>query len=422
MELGIIGTSVWQQNLPLIEKLTIDRETRAGELKQLKSLLGLSELLYVATCNRVEFIYVAPEPDTNGSLLHRLLDFFFSGGRDISFFPNDFYCYRGKEAVNHLFRTTASLESLVIGETQITGQLSDARAWSVENGLCGSVLDTLAKESMGVAKRVRRETEIGRGAVSMASLAVTTLRSELSDRKNPRIALVGSGTMTVKCASHLKRGNECELIFVSRTKANAEELVAKHGGEARCLDEFQKNPGQIDAIVSATAAKGVVFDADFLAKCDGLEEPVVCVDLAIPRDFSEAFDDSPQAVLVDIAELRVREQRNMRKRFTEVGRAGEIIEEEVERYFAERIEISLKPIFHRSYQESVAMAEQAFADLFNNRLTVLSEEERQAVLRLVNRVIGHTCFQPAKALSDQLADGGDRLLSQDVFVSARESA
>ena len=127
-------------------------------------------------------------------------------------------------------------------------------------------------------------------------------------------------------------------------------------------------------------------------------------------------------VVVDIAALRAREQRNLRKRFVKVGNAGEIVEEEVDRFFAERIEVSLKPIFRQSYQESVAMAEEAFTDLFNSRITVLSQEERQTVLRLVNRLIGHTCFQPAKALSDKLADRAEYLLSDRVIVAPGESA
>jgi len=422
MEIGVIGTSVWQQNLPLIEKLTIDREVRAQELERLKALLGLQELLYLATCNRVEFIYVRSKADTSGSMLHRLLDFFFSNGHDISFFPNDFYSYRGKDAVNHLFRTAASLESLVVGETQITGQLSDARTWSTENGLSGPVLDMVARESLRVAKRVRRETEIGSGAVSMASLAIDALRLELSDRENPRIALVGTGTMTVKCAAHLRQGKACELIFVSRTESKAAILADRFGGESRSLDEFLNDSGQLDGIVTATAARGAVFDGDFLWKLTDIQKPLTCVDLAVPRDFSEEFDASDKTVVIDIAALRAREQRNLRKRFVKVGLASEIVEEEVDRFFAGRIEVSLKPIFRQSYQESVAMAEEAFTELFNSRLTGLSQDERQTVLRLVNRLIGHTCFQPAKALSDQLADRAEYLLSDDVIVASRESA
>ena len=256
----------------------------------------------------------------------------------------------------------------------------------------------------------------------MASLAINALRLELFDRENPRIALVGTGTMTVKCAAHLRQGKACELIFVSRTESKAAILANRFDGESRSLDEFLNDPGRLDGIVTATAARGTVFGGDFLSRIDDIQAPLICIDLAVPRDFSEEFDASDMTVVVDIAALRTREQRNLRKRFVKVGNAGEIVEEEVDRFFAERIEVSLKPIFRQSYQESVAMAEEAFTDLFNSRITVLSQEERQTVLRLVTRLIGHTCFQPAKALSDQLADRAEYLLSDDVIVASRESA
>ena len=135
MEFGIIGTSIWQQNMPLLEKLTLDRETKIEQLQQLKEVLGIDELIYLSTCNRVEFFYANEESNDRGNLLHRLIDFFFADGSDMNFFPNDFYNYTGKEAITHLFRTVSSLESLVVGETQITGQFKDAFQEAFDNKL-----------------------------------------------------------------------------------------------------------------------------------------------------------------------------------------------------------------------------------------------------------------------------------------------
>ncbi len=422
MAIGIIGTSVWQQNLPLIEKLTIDREIREIEVQRLKQKLGLTELIYLATCNRVEFIYVQNEQVNTQNPLHPLLDFFFSNGNDISFFPNDFYHYTGKEAVSHLYRTVSSLESLVIGETQITGQFSDAWNWAKEIGLSGPTLNNLAGDTLRVAKRVRRETEIGRGAVSMASLAMNALNTQLKDCEHPRIALTGSGPMTVKCAQYLKKQISCDLIFVNRTVSKAEALADRFDGEIISLESFIENPGKVDAIVTATAARDAIFDCTFLDRLLSNNKHVVCIDLAIPRDFCDAFADSENISLVDIAELRIREQRNLRKRFVKVNRANEIVAEEVEKDYANRIETTLKPIFKQSYQESLAMAKNAFSDLFEKRVTSLDEKDKEAVMNLVAKVLGHSSFQPAKLLSDHLADRAELLLSEDVIASIKESA
>jgi len=126
--------------------------------------------------------------------------------------------------------------------------------------------------------------------------------------------------------------------------------------------------------------------------------------------------------LVDIDELRASEQRNLRNRFVKVSRANEIVAEEVEKDYANKIEISLKPIFRQSYQESLAMAEHAFTDLFDKRITSLTEDDRKAVMNLVAKLLGHSSFQPAKMLSDHLADRAELLLSEDIIASIRESA
>lgn len=421
MEAGIIGTSIWQQNLPLIERMTIDKGIRAKELGRLKERLGLSELLYLATCNRVEFVYVRGENSDRGNLLHRLLDFFFQDGRQIAFFPNDFYHYTGRDAIRHLFRTVCSLESLVVGETQVAGQFMDAAEEARRIGLSGSRLGYLAHQARQVARRVRRETEIGQGAVSMASLAASTLCSELSVH-HPRIVLVGAGPMTVKCASHLKEHQSCELVFVNRTVAKAETLSNKFGGTALGLEDFCKSPGQVDGIISATAAADTVFDSEFLTRLSEASTHTVCIDLALPRDFCDAFEAADTISLVDIDVLRTREQQNVRSRFVNVSRAGEIVEKEVDNFVADRIKFSLKPIFHQSYQESMAMAEEALDDLFSKRVTSLDEDGRRAVQRLVSKLLGYSCYQPARLLSDHLANQREDLLIDDVIVKSQQSA
>lgn len=419
---GIIGTSIWQQNLPLIEALTFDREDRDQVLARLKDRLGLTELIYLATCNRVEFLYVMDDRHVRGNLLHRLLDFFFAEKQSVSFFPNDFYHYTGTEAIRHLFRTVCSLESLVVGETQITGQFVEASEEAARCGLSGPTLGLLSREARRVAKRVRRETEIGSGAVSMASLAASVLIEELDTTQHLRIALVGAGPMTHKCAAYVQKHLDCELVFVNRTAEKAVELADEFDGSAVSLQDFVNVPGAVDAIITATAAKSPIFGRDFLNQINEPGSKTVCLDLAIPRDFSDDFNNDELVTLVDIAELRAREQRNVRNRFVKVNRANEIVMEEVEKFVSNRIEVTLKPIFHRSYQDSVEMAQQALDDLFTNRLPSLDEAGRKEVSRMVNKLLGHSCFQPAKLLSDHLANEIDHTLLNDDIIVSRESA
>ncbi|MCM2273078.1 MAG: hypothetical protein NDJ18_11055, partial [candidate division Zixibacteria bacterium] len=227
MKFGIVGTSIWQQNMPLLERLTVDRETRAAEIARLKLLLGVDELVYLATCNRVEFIYATSSKIAPGKLLHRLIDHFFRDQREICFFPNDFYHFTGREAILHLFRTASSLESLVVGETQITGQLKQAHQDALDCGVAGTVTSGLITEALQVAKRVKRETDLGIGALSMASLAATELSVRLERAADPVIALVGAGPMTSKMAKYILENKVGHLLFVNRTVSKADALAAE---------------------------------------------------------------------------------------------------------------------------------------------------------------------------------------------------
>lgn len=410
MRLGIIGTSIWQQNMPLLERLSIDTESKTVALHELKEALGVEELIHLSTCNRVEMLYVVRDHIPRGRILHRLIDHFFKGDCDVSFFPNDFYHYQGKEAVSHLFRTVASLESLVLGETQITGQFKDAFNDANECGLVGSVLDRLGKQALAVAKRVKRETSVGEGSVSMASLASDVLVDGLKDSERPIVALIGAGAMTKKSACHLRKAMSVDLVFVNRTVAKAEALtetfVNREGSSTRAmsLEDFRNDPGRINAIISATSANDPVFDAEFLNKLTAENKTITCIDLALPRDFSTDFDIHPGVTLIDIAELKSRGNDNLRQKFVAASKANDIVREEVANYHSNRVETSLKPIVQESYQASVQMARQSLDKLFADSITTLTQEQQDAVHRLVTKLIGHASFQSVKTLSEHIVD------------------
>jgi len=422
MRFGIIGTSVWQQNTPLQERLTIDRDARPVVLRKLKQQLGLDELIYLGTCNRVEILYAIPYASISaGRILHRLIDFFLSGRPCINFFPNDFYCYEGREALTHLFRTVSSLDSLVIGETQITGQFKEAWQEAQRLGLCGEVLSQLARESLLAARRVKRETEIGRGSLSMASLATESLMEQLGDISNPRVALTGAGSMTVKLAQYLRENTKAELLFVNRTLDKAKDLADRFGGAAAPLSEFSTAPGRLDAIFSATAAPTVVFDEATLKALTAENNRVTCIDLAVPRDFCSAFNWHHQICFFDIPRLKARGTKNLRRKFIETEKANRIINEEVNRYIAHRYELSLKPIFAESHRESLALARKALDDFFSRNLTNLNQNQLNDLQRLITSLISKSTFHPMHTLSSRLIDRDAPLALQPRLYPTREA-
>ncbi|MGB5108111.1 MAG: glutamyl-tRNA reductase [Candidatus Zixiibacteriota bacterium] len=421
MEFGIIGTSIWQQNMKLLEHLTVDRTARVEVLRSLKTSLGLSELVYLATCNRVEFVYVSTGKYAGAKLLHKLIDYFFRDIKGLGFFPNDFYHYSGREAVAHLFRTTASLESLVVGENQIAGQYKDAYMEALASGLAGATLKDISEEALLVAKKVKRDTEIGLGAVSMASLAADELAAYLNPADNPVIALVGTGAMTLKLAHYVQDNKLGKLLFVNRTAEKADTLAQQFDGNAISLTDFIDSRVPVDAILSATAATEAIFDAEFIDSMPERTKPVLCIDLAIPRDFGNEFNNNPKVKLVDIPYLRSKCNGNLRQKFVETSKANEIVRDAVNQYLSDRMEVSLKPIFHDSYQESMKLAKNALDDLFAKKVTGLTEEEKEAVYRLVTKLVANSAFQPVKMLSNKLIEMGSELEITEVKKTHKEA-
>ncbi len=421
MEFGIIGTSIWQQNMPLLEKLTLDRDGKHDILLQLKSLLDLDELVYLGTCNRVEFMYVTSGRNRGARLMHRLLDYFFSERRDINFFPNDFYHFEGKEAITHLFRTASSLESLVLGENQIAGQIKQAHEHAMEEELAGQVLDSLIREALNVARKVKSQTSLGEGCVSMASLAANELTAGLKTTSNPVVALIGSGTMQIKLARYIRDTLAGQILFVNRTFAKAEALADEFGGEAIPLNEFLDNPRSVDGIVSATAAIDPIFDHCFLDRLSRHNKHVVCVDLAVPRDFSLDYISDERVTLIDIPALKAKSQGTLRHKFVEAGKANEIVRNAVNKYLSNRIEVSLKPIFNDTYQQALQTAQKTLGSLFEKKLSTISKEDQEALLRVVTRLIGQSTFGPVRRLSRELVENSQELSLDDLAPGLRRA-
>ena len=402
MEFGIVGTSIWQQNMPLLARLSLDKESRAKKLHLLKSRLGVKELIYLSTCNRVEFIYMA-SPKTSGTrILHHIIDFFFKGGPELRFFPNDFYQYTGRDAIRHLFRTVASLESLVIGESQITGQFKQAYQEALDAGLADQMLDGIASEALTTARTVKRETNLGTGTLSMAALAAEELKIWTRTKTNSNIALIGAGVMTEKLARYITDSLAAKLLFVNRTVSEAEKLAARYSTQAISLESFLNDPPPVCAIVSATAAPEPIFDSSFLKRLPRGGSCTLCIDLAMPPDFSKEFKSDNRVRLIDIGLFKSHGQKNLRQKFIEAGRANEIIGDSVNKYLAEQIELSIKPIFQKSHRDSIKMARKAFDDLFSKKVTTLPEEDRHKVIQLVTKLIGYSSYQPVKTISNRL--------------------
>lgn len=395
----LIGTSVAQGNMALLERLTVTPLDRPQILPELKNKLKVKELFYLATCNRVEVAVVCDKNVSPALIRNRLLDFFLSRGRDFELVPEDLYQFSAGEAVRHLFRVASSLESLVVGETQIIGQVKDAFRECSNLQLRGGQLDLLLQKAVQTARRVRNETGIGNGSLSMATLVINELEKHSGLSISFNVALVGSGEMSIKLAGYLRDKNVQNLLFVSRSLEKARQSAARYSGRAVSLDEFTLNPESIDIIVSATSASTPVFGTDFLKKLSLHNKKIICIDLAIPRDFSEEFRQTENIIYVDISDLQKRQQENLRKRFKELDKASDIADQEVRNFLRAQFENDLRPAMRQSFEESLQYAFDQCNVLYSSRLSQISPDEMRIIKSLVRRVVGFSSAEFSRTVA-----------------------
>lgn len=327
---GLVGVHHREGESADRARFFLPEESRGEMLPRLAEALGVDELVYLATCNRVEVITArhggAPDAD---ELRRRYLGFF---GVDAT--AGAVHAHAGDDAVTHLFRVAASLESMVVGEVQILGQVKSAMATARDCGVAAKELDRLFQRAFRVAKQVRRETGLGTGSVSMASLAAhAALDAHIPS--GSRVTVVGRSEIVAKLARYLDTRLSPVYTWVNRRPERVLPLAERFGGEALGLDAFRAHPTETDVLITATSAPHALFDADVLAPilADRVR-PLLVIDLAVPRDTDASIDAHPAVRVVTVDALRARAAANLAEREAEVTHASALVDRGV-RAFAD---------------------------------------------------------------------------------------
>jgi glutamyl-tRNA reductase len=288
-EIGILGLSVHDQDAEALARWTIARSERPRRLPELRRALGVDELLYVATCNRVELLFRRSAGVPAADLRQRA-----AAALDAGDGATLLRTWSGEAAVEHLFLVAAGLESAQLGEREIRAQLRDALAVAREVGAAHGALEALVEEALRVARQVHLRTHLGRGRESLADIAAELVLERVRRTPSP-VALVGVSPMTRRCAEILLR-EPVPVVLVNRTPAHAEQMVGELAALAQStpavihtqsLDGFRRRPPRVEAVICATGAAGVVLARpalERLAARTASQEPPLVVDLAVPPD------------------------------------------------------------------------------------------------------------------------------------------
>jgi len=314
------------------ERLAVNADQLPAALDALRACPGVDEVMLLSTCNRVEALAQSgsAQPIDPRPLIEALARL---RGLDASALLPHFYTYRGEDALRHLFRVAASLDSMVLGEPQILGQLKDAHAAARQHGALQSALEPVLARAFAVAKRVRSETAIGRNAVSVSYAAVDLAKEIFGDLRSKHALLIGAGKMAELAAKHLRRAGCGRIHVTNRTRARAEQMAALVEGEVLDYDAFRSRLHEMDIVLASSGATEYILGKEDMRAVLRRRQnrPVFLIDIAVPRNIDPAVDDLENAYLYDIDDLGREVEANRQARQREAEEAGQIIEEEVQR-------------------------------------------------------------------------------------------
>lgn len=333
MNLIVAGLSHKTSPLEIREKLSFFSPELRTSLQAIVSLPHVYEGLILSTCNRVEILFSAK--DTEKGI--REVKNFLADYHQVSLGVIDpyLYFYTGKEAIRHVFRVASSLDSMVVGEPQILGQLKDAYRSALECETTGSLINRFLHKAFSVAKRVRTETNIASSAVSVSFAAVELARKIFNSLEDKKVLLIGAGETVELVARHLITNGIQEVSVANRTFERALDLAQEFGCRAISFDDISAYIPHVDIIISATAAPHYLITPDqiLMALKTRKNRPMLMIDIAVPRNINPQINDIPNVYLYNIDDLEGIVENNKRKRQKEAQKAEGIIEAEKEQFF-----------------------------------------------------------------------------------------
>jgi glutamyl-tRNA reductase len=385
------------------ERLAFAESRLADALRELVDHEMVSEGLIISTCNRVELIAATPNgaggPENAVSRLYDFLSRFHQ--HDLSPLSKHFYDLAGRAAIKHVFRLTSSLDSMVVGEPQITGQVKEAFQCAQEAAVVGRELTRLMSRAFAVAKRVRNETGIGSSAVSISFVAVELARRVFENLKGSAVMLMGAGEMAELAAKHLLNHGASRLLIVNRTFENAAALAGEVNGEPVPFEEFEARLPEAEILICSTGAPNYLIRPDQVRRA--LERrrgrPMLLVDISAPRNIHPGIGRLDNAYLFNVDDLESIAKANRAERQREAMRAEEIIEAEAEQFVRDLAEGDLNTVIGAFRQQVSEMAFTEF-ERSRKRLGDLSDDHEQALRVMINAIVNKFTHPVIKQLRD----------------------
>lgn len=409
MNLQVVYCNHQTAGLDIREKLAFSSKEQLDQAYSvLKQSYPDTEIVVISTCNRVE-LYTATQDSEIGPT-HQDLARFFSEFHQVpvSDFFEDFLERTGPDAVRHLFQVASSLDSMVLGEPQIVNQVKEAYQCATENAFCGPLTHALFQQAIRVSARVRTETQLSEGRVSIASVAVGTFGKGIFERFDDKtVLIIGAGEMAEETLTYLKDEGVIKIVVVNRSLENAQKLAGRWGGEARPFEDLEDCMAAADVIVSTTGASRPIVDIACFERVleKSGNKTFFILDLGAPRDFEPGVGQiSDNIFLYDIGDLEATCEKNRRARQKEVEKALAIIDEETDRFMHGVYHRATGPIIKQLREQWHEVREQEVEKLFS-KLSHLDEKDQELIKRSIEQIVNKLLHPPLEVLRQEAREG-----------------
>lgn len=403
MKLGVLTSSYKHTAVEAREKLAVAEPLLPELIGLLKAKCNLKEAMVLSTCNRVEIFFVAENPLAAMDQVEAEFYSFLSVQAE----PGDhFERLLGRDAIQHIFRVTSSLESMVLGEPQITGQMKNFFHLSVEAKGPGFLLNQILNRAFVTAKRVRNETDIAKYAVSISFAATELAKKIFEELEDKTILIIGAGEMAELAVAHLLKAGCSRLLVTNRTFSRAVALAEEFNGSAVRFEQMQQNLETADIIISSTGAKGFILDKALIqaAMKKRKRRPMFLIDIAVPRDIHPEINEVSNCYVYDIDDLQSVVDANLKERQKAAEFAQGIIEEELTNIDDWMATLEVVPAI-RHFRESVLALAQEELDKGLGQLGELTAKQERAVRSMVNGLAYKLLHNPTVTLKSKAKEG-----------------
>ncbi|MFA4135062.1 MULTISPECIES: glutamyl-tRNA reductase [unclassified Brevibacillus] len=413
MDILLLGLNYKTAPVEIREKFTFSDDGTARALHLLSQTKSIAECIILGTCNRTEIYVVCDQANIGRDYTRRFLAEWF--GVEKEQFKDHLYIKENERAIEHLFRVSSGLDSMVMGETQILGQVRDAFLLGQEHQTTGTVFNTLFKQAITFAKRAHTETAIGQNAVSVSYAAVELGKKIFGSFAGKSVLIVGAGKMSELTAKHLHANGSERVMVANRTLERAQLLAEKFKGDSCTMEQLPEALLTADIVISSTGATGYVLGKKELAPImkQRKHRPLFMVDIAVPRDLNPDLHDLDNVFLYDIDDLEGIVASNVAERSREAERLDVMIQEEIVAFTTWYQTLGVAPLIAALRDKANAIQSEAMRKI-ENKLPNLSERDMHIIRKTTKGIVNQLLHDPVVRLKEMAATkDGEEVL--DIF-------